>query len=175
MRMFFNSKRVTPTNAVRVVASILLVLTTTIYAQPKARNYQDCLLQATAKRSFDSLRDIGHIKQECEAAFPESAPRVLGYKLNNDSMDKLDIYTHADNDSNIVGTVFNGNPDLFITRLQILITPKKGDPVQDFFDSEEFEINLKIPPSKTETFKISAEELTVRGDYSWKLIRAWGY
>lgn len=162
-------------NSIRFVLLILFFVGGNAVAQSTALNYQDCILEATREGYAQDWKDVGRIKQSCEEKFPESAPKILGERLKNDSLEEVEIYTHAENDGSVKGTVYNGNSHVFLTRIHIILTPRKGDPVQDLFDSEEFEITLKIPPNKTDHFTIPAEETKVGHDFRTQLIKAWGY
>jgi hypothetical protein len=146
------------------------------YSESKARTYQECILEVTRDGFLQSRRDIGRIKLLCEERFPDTAPDIIGDKLNSEALEKIDIYTNRTDKGYINGSVYNGNPHLILTRLEILLTPKtRQDPVMDFFDSEEYRLNLKVKPFSTESFTIEPEKTGIDGQFSWKLIRAWGY
>lgn len=148
-----------------------------VHAQfDEARNYQDCLLQATGKGLALDKQAAGKIKQMCLERFPDSAPTVGDKKLNEDQLAKIDIWTRRTAENDIEGDFYNGNPDIVVTQFTILLTPvKSGDTVQDFFESEEYEINLRIMPYKTRTFRIREEDTEIKGDFRWSLISVWGY
>lgn len=149
----------------------------TVHAQLNdARNYQDCLLEATREGLVLDKRAVGIIKQTCLERFPGSAPTVGDRQLNEDQLAKIDIWTRRTTEHDIEGEFYNGNPDVVVTQFTILLTPvKSSDTVQDFFESEEYEINLRIPPYKTRTFSIPEEETDIEGDFRWSLINVWGY
>lgn len=153
-----------------------LMFNSSVLADSNARSYQDCILEVTRDGYLTSKQDVGRVKELCEQRFPDSAPNILGEKLDGEQLAKVDIYTNRGDKGEISGTVYNGNPDIILTRLELLITPNtdKGS-VMDFFDSEEYEINLKIKPYSTKEFTIEPEKTTITGLFSWKLIRAWGY
>lgn len=162
----------------RILIILLFCLSPSVaYAQfNEARNYQDCLLQATREGLVMDRQTIGRVKQTCLERFPDSAPSVGDQKLNEDQLEKVDIWTRRTASNNIEGELYNGNPDIVITQFTILLTPvKSGDPVQDFFDSEEYEVNLRILPYKTRTFKIPEKNTDIEGEFRWSLISVWGY
>ena len=147
-----------------------------VQAQQRAFNYQDCLLGAVKQGTIDSQRDIGTVKRLCEEQFPETAPNILGQKLDDELLANIDIWVHRDPSENIKGSVYNGNAHVVVTQLTLLLTPhKSGDRVQDFFDSEEYQLHLKIPPYQTKPFFVSVDDTEIPGDFHWNLIRAWGY
>lgn len=154
-----------------------LPLFTVAHAQfGEALNYQDCLLQATRDGLVMDKQTVGRIKQTCLERFPESAPTVGDKKLNEDQLAKIDIWTRLTTKKDIEGEFYNGNPDVVVTQFTILLTPvKSGDSVQDFFESEEYEINLRILPYKTRTFRIPEKDTDIEGDFRWSLISVWGY
>ncbi|MBN1378196.1 MAG: hypothetical protein JXA04_03080 [Gammaproteobacteria bacterium] len=159
-----------------LIGFLAIISTTNVLAESKAMTYQDCILEVTRDGFFQSRRDVGRIKELCEERFPDTAPVMLGDKLNNEALDKIEIYTNRTDKGEINGTVYNGNSYLIVTRLDLLITPKtKKGSVEDFFDSEDFELNLKVKPYATESFTIEPEKTNIDGQFSWKLIRAWGY
>ena len=151
-------------------------MSTDVPAESNAHSYQECLLEITRDGFVQDRSDIGRIKSMCEKRFPDSAPNIIGDKLNDKALDKIDLYTNWTEKGEITGSVYNGNPDLIVTRLQVLFTPKtdKGS-VMDFFDSEEYYLNLKIKPFSTATFSIDPKKTKIRGPLGWKLVRAWGY
>ena len=147
-----------------------------VAAQGDVYSYQDCILKATREGYIRNREDIGHIKQNCRRRFPDSAPDVLGEKLKEKALQQVELYTSRSDKGDIRGTLYNGNPDFFVTRVTLLLTPERGDSVQDFFDSEEFEVTLNIPPHETKHFTIDADKTGIDSyDFSAKLIRAWGY
>ncbi len=138
--------------------------------------YQDCLLEASRAGAVKSKRDIGLIRESCREQFPETATDILGEKLEQEEIDRLDMWTHRDGKNNIKGSIYNGNPDLVITQLTLLITPKGGgDNIKNFFDSEEFEINVRVPPYKSEAFVIDVEKTDIKGEFGWTIISVRGY
>lgn len=163
----------------RILIGLLLCLPPFMSAQAQfneARNYQDCLLQATSKGLAMDKQTVGKIKQTCLERFPDSAPTVGDKKLNEDQLAKIDIWTRRTAENDIAGEFYNGNPDIVVTQFTILLTPvKTSDTVQDFFDSEEYEINLRIMPYKTRTFRILDKDTDIEGDFRWSLISVWGY
>jgi hypothetical protein len=163
-------------NRIIVLLGFLVLVPLGVLAESTARSYQECLLEITRDGYLTSKQDIGRVKQLCEKRFPDSVPNMLGDRLDNDALSKIDIYTNRTDNGVINGSVYNGNPHLTLTRLEVLITPKtqKGS-VMDFFDSEEFRLHLKIKPYATEPFSIEPEKTEIKGQFSWKLIRAWGY
>ncbi len=159
-----------------ILALVLSLIGLPGYAQDNARTYQECLLNATSEGIISSRRDIGLVKEMCEQRFPETAPGISGEKVEDEVLANIDIWTHRGEDNSIKGSIYNGNSDLVITQVTLLLTPSKsGDAVQDFFDSEEYEINRKILPFKTKTFYIPADDTEITGDFHWNLIRARGY
>lgn len=164
-------------NRIQIVCCHLILLAVAgPAAAQSALSYQDCVLEATREGYARDREDIGRIKRDCQERFPRSAPEVLGEKLDKDALDEIDLYTNRSNAGDIRGSVYNSNPHLYLTRVAILLTPKRGDSVQDFFDSEEFTITLNIPPRETGHFTIDAEKTDIDShDFSSKLLRAWGY
>jgi hypothetical protein len=141
-----------------------------------ALNYQDCLLQATREGLVLDKQTVGTVKQMCLERFPDSAPTVGDTKLNEDQLAKIDIWTRRTASNDIEGEFYNGNPDVVVTQFTILLTPvKSDDPVQDFFESEEYEVNLRIMPYKTKTFRILAKDTDIEGEFRWSLVSVWGY
>lgn len=164
-------------NRLLIVVPLCLLPFTAAYSQfNEARNYQDCLLQATREGLALDKQAVGRIKQMCLERFPDSAPTVGDRQLNEDQLAKIDIWTRKTSDNDIEGEFYNGNPDVVVTQFTILLTPvKSGDTVQDFFDSEEYEVNLRIPPYKTRTFRIPEQDTDIEGDFRWSLVSVWGY
>lgn len=158
-----------------VLFPLAALLAQAAHARPEPQSYQECLLQATWDGYVDDRRDIGRVKQMCEERFPRSAPDIIGETLTSKQLDNVDLYAHRRDDGGIGGSVYNGNPDLVITRLEVLLTPRGGDSVRNFFDSEEYRINLKVRPYKTESFEIDRSKTSIDGEFSPRLIRAWGY
>ena len=158
-----------------IICIYLVSSVSVVMAQAKPLNYQDCILEATREGYARDWNDIGNIKQNCEERFPDTAPQMLGQRISNKLLDKLEIYMHAENDGSINGTLYNGNSHIYLTRIHVLLTPRKDDPVQDFFDSEEFEVTVKVLPNKTGTFTIPTEEVKLEGSFRTQLIKAWGY
>ncbi len=147
----------------------------TVAADSRALSYQDCILEVVSDGLLSSQRDIGRVKELCEERFPDSAPKVIGEKIDAKALEKIDIYTNRGSDGVINGSVYNGNGHIILTRLEILLTPKTHQgSVMDFFDSEEYQINLLIKPFATEHFTIEPDKTSIDGQFSWKLVRAWG-
>ncbi len=158
-----------------LVAIFLLCAPSYLLADSKALSYQDCILEIVREGAIASQRDIGRVKQLCEERFPDTVSNIIGEKLADSVMEEIEIYTNRGSDGVINGSVYNGNGHIVLTRLELLLTPrtKKGS-VLDFFDSEEYRINLIIKPYSTEHFSIKSEKTEIKGPFSWKLIRAWG-
>ena len=154
----------------------LLWIAQSATADTGALNYQDCLLHATREGLAQNRRDIGTIKQLCAEQFPNSVPQQLGQLLDEEALHQIDIWTHRGEDNSIRGSVYNGNPHWVIKRIVILLTPRTAkDPIQNFFDSEEYEIDINIAPYKTSTFSIAAEQTQIPGEMRSNLLKAWGY
>lgn len=163
-------------HSLNIVFPVLLAIPALAWGQAGVYSYQDCVLKATRDGQVRSREDIGRIKQDCQGRFPDSAPDVLGEKLSEDAMDQVDLYTNRSNSGDIRGSVYNGNPHVILTRVNVLLTPQRGESVQDFFDSEEFQITLNIPPRQSKHFTIEADKTSIDTvDFSSKLLRAWGY
>lgn len=141
-----------------------------------ANTYQECLLEANRQGLVISPTDVGKIKNECRKRFPASAPTSAHVTFNDEKLAKIDLWTSRGSKDEIKGTVYNGNPDVGLLQITLLLTPiKTADPVQDFFDSEEFEIALNIPPHGTGNFAIPAAETKIKGRFRWNIIQAAGY
>ena len=159
-----------------LVAILFLIMTGGALAESTARTYQECILEITRDGFLQSRSDIGRVKTLCEDRFPDTAPDIVGDKVDGEALSKIDIYTNRTDKGEITGTIYNGNSHLILTRFEILLTPKtQQDPVLDFFDSEEYRINLKVKPYATESFTIEPGKTAIDGRFSWKLVRAWGY
>jgi hypothetical protein len=145
-------------------------------AQFKANTYHECLLEATRQGLVGNPTAIGKVKNECRERFPKSVPTVAHVDFDNMKLSAIDLWTSRAGNDDIRGTVYNGNPDVGLLQITLLLTPvNTGDPVQDFFDSEEFEIALDIPPKGTGAFAIPAAETNIKGRFRWKIIKAAGY
>lgn len=145
-------------------------------AQLKANSYQECLLEAARQGLGSNPTAIGKIKNECRERFPRSAPVVAQIDFDDKKLAEIDLWTSRASNEDIKGTVYNGNPDVGLLQMTLLLTPDKtGDRVQDFFDSEEFEITLNIPPKGTGTFTIPASETNIKGRFRWNILKASGY
>lgn len=147
-----------------------------VHAQFKGNSYQECLLEATRQGLVGNPVAIGKVKNECRERFPKSAPTVAHVDFDDKRLAEIDLWTSRGSNDDIKGTVYNGNPDVGLLRMTLLLTPDKtGDPVQDFFDSEEFEIPVNIPPKGTGTFTIPASETSIKGRFRWNILKAAGY
>jgi hypothetical protein len=164
---------------IRAGACLLLnfaLLAAPAWAQIKANTYHECLLEATRQGLVDNPTAIGKIKNECRQRFPNSAPDAAYAEFDQKQLSEIDLWTSRDSNDDIKGTVYNGNPDVGLLQLILLLTPvKTDDPVQDFFDSEEFEIALHVPPKGTGTFTIPVTETGIKGRFRWNILKAAGY
>lgn len=146
------------------------------HAQSKAHSYHECLLEATRQGLVGSPSAVGKVKNECRRRFPDSAPTEAYVEFDQNRLAEIDLWTSRDTNDDIKGTVYNGNLDVGLTQMTLLLTPDKtGDPVQDFFDSEEFEVRLNVPPKGTGTFTIPDTETDIKGRFRWKILKAAGY
>jgi hypothetical protein len=155
---------------------LINLLALPVQAQLKANSYQECLLAANRQGLVFSPADIGKIKKECGERFPASAPTTAHVKFGEKNLTEIELWTSRAPNGDIKGTLYNGNPDLALLQMTVLLTPVKTvDPVQDFFDSEEFEITVNVPPYGTGTFTIPAAETAIQGKFRWNIVQAAGY
>ena len=164
---------------IQLIFYLLLILffsALPVDAAKSPQNYSECILEANRQSLVLDKRAIGRIKQDCLERFPESAPTVSDKKLSQRQLSNLELYTRRTNGSDIEGDFYNGNVDIIVTQITLLLTPAdSGDDIENFFNSEEYEVNLLIPPYKTKTFTIKSEDTKIKGDFHWSLISAWGY
>jgi hypothetical protein len=145
-------------------------------AEIKANSYHECLLDAARQGLVGNPTAAGKVKNECRERFAASAPTSAHVEFGNQQLSEIDLWVARGSNEDIKGTVYNGNPDVGLLRITLLLTPiKTGDAVQDFFDSEEFDIPVDIPPHGTGTFTIPAAETGITGRFRWNIIRAAGY
>lgn len=145
-------------------------------AQSKAYNYQDCILEANRNVLVLDKKTIGRVKNDCLERFPDTAPTISDKKLDKSQLEKVDLWLRRTSDNNIEGGFYNGNPDIVVTQVTLLLTPRNtSDPVQDLFDSEEYEINVRIAPYKNGNFTILDKDTTIKRDFRWSIVSAWGY
>jgi hypothetical protein len=159
-----------------IIVLLWIGIAEAVYAQSNARNYQDCILEANRNALALDKRSIGRIKQTCLERFPETAPTISDKKLNKSQLDKVDLWVRRTSENNIEGGFYNGNPDIVVTQVTLLLTPRNtNDPVQDLFDSEEYEIDLRISPYNNGNFTILEKDTTIKGEFRWSIVNAWGY
>jgi hypothetical protein len=155
---------------------INLFLLAPVQAEIEANTYHECLLEAARQGLVGNPTAVGKIKNECRTRFPASAPTTANVAFNDQKLAEIDLWAARGSKDEIKGTVYNGNPDVGLLQITLLLTPvKTGDVVQDFFDSEEFDIPLNIPPHGTGTFTIPAAETRITGRFRWYIIQAAGY
>ncbi|GIX21457.1 MAG: hypothetical protein KatS3mg121_0240 [Gammaproteobacteria bacterium] len=59
--------------------------------------------------------------------------------------------------------------------MTVLVTPRRGDAVQDFFDSEEFTADVEIPPYRSGSFEIGPDQTDLEPPVKVRVLRAWGW
>lgn len=157
--------------------SILLAYVSGNPALSEPLSYQDCLLFATRQGLVDTPDKIKYVEQSCRERFPDSAPayQQLAVKLSTEALSRIDIWTRNDDPQKLSASVYNGNSNIILTELVVLVSPltDRGS-MEDFFDSEEYEIRLKVEPYKTAFFELSPDS-RLKGKLRWQILSAKGY
>lgn len=155
---------------------VLNMITVSVIAGPL--NYQDCILEANRKGGITSQDDVQRIKILCREQFPDTAPDKFeaSKTLPKKVISKLTIYSNK-GDEVINGTLYNGSSAYTVTRVTVLLTPINNgkDSIENFFDSEEFEINKTAAPFETTSFNIPLKDMNIKGEFSWHIVTAMGY
>jgi hypothetical protein len=157
------------------LALIMSFIFVPAWAQMNANSYQECLLEAHRNGVVIDESTIGKLKVLCRERFPASAPTEGYRKFDEKRMSKLDLWTSRRGNNDIQATVYNGTPDMVLKQITLLLIPVKKDPVQDFFDAEEFHISVDVPPKGSEEFIIKAAETGMPDKFRWNIVKAIGY
>lgn len=147
------------------------------FAQSEPLNYQDCLLFATRERLADTPEKVKYIERSCRERFPDSAPEYqqISTKLSSEALSRVDIWAKRVNSQKHLASVYNGNSDIIVTGLVVLVFPRTNrGSMEDFFDAEEYAIQLNIQPFKTGSFELPVDS-KLKGEIGWKILSGEGY
>ncbi len=130
------------------------------------RNYDDCVLKYV-KSGMDRAA-VAVLMQSCREKFPV---RSDTRRLSPDELVRLDGRAGLSYGTHYEGTLYNGNVDVTVSKLQVTITTKVGGAST----SKLYTTAVNIPPQSAGTFAFDIVIGDQGADYSWSIASAEGF